>query len=244
MKDEHFILKLGLILLSITGIVVLILIGINVRTKYMINLQKTYIASHDILPRTKISENDLLEIYVPYEYIGEYTYNTKEEIVGKYTEIQGMIPAGSCFYKTMLYSEKDLPDYPSAQLRSGQAAFTLETDFTKLGGTLVAGQRVDIHVTIDRRQDTPITGCLIENARIVAIKDHKGLDLDDESSTGVPFIVIVAINQDDVPVLSKANTMGSIRLFSTSNTYNTSSEAILVKDAEVLKYLRDEIISE
>jgi hypothetical protein len=31
---------------------------------------------------------------------------SKEDILGKYTEIQGMIPAGSVFYKHMLYAEE------------------------------------------------------------------------------------------------------------------------------------------
>ena len=70
----------------------------------MINLKTTYIAKHDIPPRTQIQTEDLTTIQVPEKYMQAYTWNEKSDIVGKYTTVQGMIPKGSMFYKDMLYN--------------------------------------------------------------------------------------------------------------------------------------------
>ncbi|NCB33994.1 MAG: Flp pilus assembly protein CpaB [Erysipelotrichia bacterium] len=203
-----------------------------------LDLQTTYIAARDIPPRTKLESTDLIETRIPNGYLLDNTYNMKEEIIGKYTEIQGMIPAGSVFYRDMLYSEESLPDYPSIQLKEGQAAYTLETDLARLGGDIIPGQRVDIYVSIDQKMnEAPITGCLLAGARVISIKDHKGLDLSDPASTGIPYLAILAVNTADLELLSIAESMGSIRLFSSSISYNQSIEAMMVKDTILYEFL-------
>ena len=88
-----------------TGIVVLILclcvIGNVVVFRYYlaktINLKTTYIAKHNIPPRTQIKTEDLTMIQIPEKYMQAYTWNEKADIIGKYTSVQGMIPKGSMF---------------------------------------------------------------------------------------------------------------------------------------------------
>lgn len=227
-------------LICITSIVVilgLLYLGFFLRIDSVIDLQTTYVASHNIPPRSRVMEEDIMEIQIPKAYLQNYTFNKKEDIIGKYTDIQGKIPAGSCFYEGMLIKEDELPDYPSSQLRGGQAAYTLETDLARIGGSVIAGQRVDLHVSIDRRGLSPITGYLFENVRLIAIKDHKGLDLEDENSTGIPYLAILAINQEDVPILTLAEQLGEIRLFSSSATYDSTKEAMLLDNSDVYQEL-------
>ena len=230
--------------LKIIGCTALLLgiigLGFEIRLKMKLNLQVTYIAARDIPPRTRIEETDLIEIRIPNDYLLDNTYHTKAEIIGRYTEIQGMIPAGSVFYRHMLYEEEDLPDYPTLQLKEGQAAYTLETDLARLGGSIVSGQRVDIYVSIEQRQQAPITGCLLSGARVISVKDHKGLDLSDERSTGIPYLAILAVNRSDLELLSVAEQMGSVRLFSSSKSYETNVEAVLDMDSAVYAFLQTE----
>lgn len=213
--------------------------AVDLRSLQKLNLRTTWIASRDIPPRTRISEEDLLEVKIPGEYLLAYTVSDKKEILGKYTDIQGKIPAGSAFYKDMLIKEEDMPDYPSAQLREGQSAYTMETDLAKLGGIVVPGQRADIYASFTANDGTAISGCIIENARIIAVKDHKGIDLDNPDSSGTPYLVILAVDQKDLPILSAAETVGNVRLFSSSRTYDSNAEAQLMEDTEVLSYIRE-----
>lgn len=234
---ERVIRKCLYIVITSSAILLLIAIGFHVRLNSQIQLQKTYVAAKDISPRTKISESDLIEMEIPKAYLQDYTFLEKEDIIGKYTEIQGMIPAGSPFYKSMLYEESDLPDYPSTQLRSGQVAYSMNVDLSSLGGILKSGQRVDIHYSFVSKDDVTITGCLIQNARILAIKDHRGIDIEDEDSSKTPYLAILAINEEDVSLLTLADSLGQVKLITSSSTYDKDIEASRVDDSTVLTYL-------
>lgn len=202
-----------------------------------LNLVTTYVAAQDIPPRTKIGEDDLVEVEIAADYLMDNTYLNKEDIVGKYTEIQGMIPAGSVFYKHMLYEEKDLPDHAELELKEGETAYGVQVDVASLG-SIVEGERVDIHVGIEQREGTPITGVLIENARVINIKDHQGLDMNDPKSNGVPYLMELAVQRNDLDLLNLAESTGELRFFPSADPYSTSQEAVLVNDSDMTRYLQ------
>lgn len=239
MKKNVILKSIEVLLLGILVGVVLIA-GVKVRAKQIIGLQTVYIAGHDIAPRTRIREEDLLEIQIPEAYLVPNAAREKAEIVGRYTDIQGKIPAGSLFYKSMLYGEKELPDNPTAQLKEGQSTFTMETDLARLGGALSPGQRVDIYASVTAKDGTVVTGAVVENARLLALKDHNGLDLEDENSTGTPYLAILAVSSDDLQYLSAIAETGSLRLFSSSRSYDPDLEAVLIKDSPVIQCLNSQ----
>lgn len=204
--------------------------------KYL-NLQTAYIASQDIPPRTLIEEKHLLEVRIPGSYLADHACTEKKDIIGKYTEIQGMIPAGSPFYRSMLYRPEDLPDRAAAQLREGQTSFVMNTDVSRLG-SITAGMRADIYLTVERRGETPLSDCLFRNVRILSVRDHKGLDLDDPAGSGVLYLIEAAVPTDSIPLLTLAESAGEIRMFPTSSSYRTDTEAEPETDSEVMNYLQ------
>ncbi len=235
---KEIIMKSVLITVVSLVFVLLLFTAVNLRAEQKLDLTITWIAARDIPPRTKITEEDLLETEVPGVYLMSGTVQDKEQIIGKYTDIQGMIPAGSPFFEEMLCAETELPDNPTAQLRDGQSAYTLETDLAKLGGTILPGQKVDIYAALQDRDGSPVSGCLIENVRVIAVKDHKGLDMDDPESSGTPYLTILAVCKSDLPYLSAAETAGSVRLIASVRTYdNDVKEAELQKGTPLLNYL-------
>lgn len=227
-----------------TGIFVLILclcvIGNVVTFRYYlaktINLKTTYIAKHNIPPRTQIKTEDLIMIQIPEKYMQTYTWNDKADIIGKYTSVQGMIPKGSMFYKDMLYNEKEVRDLAITKLQKGMTIFTLETNVSSLG-SIEEGMYVDIHVSISQKKEIPITGILIRHAEVISMKDHKGLSLKDEQSTKVPYFVELGINQSDIDYLSLASSLGEIRLFPSQDSY-TPDKSTLEQDSKVTEYLK------
>ncbi len=235
--NKETILKILGIAVSGCVLAALFFAAVELRSEQKLRLTKTYLAARDIPPRTRIQEEDLVEAEIAGDYLLDQAVCEKEQIVGKYTEIQGMIPAGSVFYRRMLKDLKDLPDYPTAQLRKGQSAYSLETDLAKLGGTVIPGQRVDLFATIVDRDGSLITGCLFENVRVIAVKDHNGFDLDDPEGTGTPYLAILAVRSEDMEMLSACDEAGEIRLFSSSRSYDQSSEASIVSDSPIYSYL-------
>ena len=236
MKKEIF--GKCVLITALTAVLVLVVLkAADLRAVQLLDLRKTCIAARDIPPRTKLQAGDILEIELPQAYLQDHTVNEKEAVIGMYTDIQGKIPAGSPFYTEMLKKEEDLPDNPTAQLKEGQSAYTLETDLARLGGTVIPGQRIDIYATFTRRDGSPVSGCLMENVRVIAVKDHKGLDLDDPGSTGTPYLAILAVNRNDLPYLSAAEAAGEVRLFSSGRSYDGTKEAVMAKDNAVIEYL-------
>jgi len=226
-----------------TGIIVIILclcvIGNVIAFRYYlaktINLKTTYIAKHNIPPRTQIKTEDLTMIQIPEKYMQAYTWNEKADIIGKYTSIQGMIPKGSMFYKDMLYNEKEVRDLAITKLQEGMTIFTLETNVSSLG-SIEEGMYADIHVSISQKKEIPITGILIRHAEVISIKDHKGLSLKDEQSTKVPYFIELGINQTDIDYLSLASSLGEIRLFPSADSYKPD-KSTLEQDSKVTEYI-------
>lgn len=226
-----------------TGIIVIVLclcvIGNVIAFRYYlaktINLKTTYIAKHNIPPRTQIKTEDLTMIQIPEKYMQAYTWNEKADIIGKYTSIQGMIPKGSMFYKDMLYNEKEVRDLAITKLQEGMTIFTLETNVSSLG-SIEEGMYADIHVSISQKKEIPITGILIRHAEVISIKDHKGLSLKDEQSTKVPYFIELGINQTDIDYLSLASSLGEIRLFPSVDSYKPD-KSTLEQDSKVTEYI-------
>lgn len=227
-----------------TGIIVVILclcvianvIAFRYYLAKTINLKTTYIAKHNIPPRTQIKTEDLTMIQIPEKYMQAYTWNEKADIIGKYTSIQGMIPKGSMFYKDMLYNEKEVRDLAITKLQEGMTIFTLETNVSSLG-SVEEGMYADIHVSISQKKEIPITGILIRHAEVISIKDHKGLSLKDEQSTKVPYFIELGINQNDIDYLSLASSLGEIRLFPSADSYKPD-KSTLEQDSKVTEYLK------
>ena len=237
---EKLIVKAGLVFACAAALLLVNYFLFQLYVSEKLGLQETYIAAHDILPRQKIEESDLIAVRISSRYLADHAYCTKEEIIGKYTDIQGKIPAGSPFYRSMLYSEKDLPDRAAAQLKENQVSFSMEVDVAALGG-VIAGQRVDVFVTVGARSENPVTGCLLRNVRVIDVKDHKGISLDRSESSGVPYLAELAVAGSHIDLLTMAKTYGTLQLYMSSEAYNSEAEAVLDTESPITEFLAGKI---
>ena len=217
-------------------LVMLCVFGIRIYAARQINLVSTWMAAHDIAPRTKIEEDDLVSVKVPSAYLSDAAVMKKEEIIGRYTEIAGMIPAGSPFYRTMLFEESELPDYPATLLREGQSAYSLAVDLTRAGGSPAAGMYVDVFGTVTGRDGTMVSGALLEHVRILSVKDAQGLSIADPNSSGLPYVVLLAVKSRDVAMLTQIEKAGELRLFASSESYGSGQEAVKAADSPLVEW--------
>ncbi len=191
--------------------------------------------SQRIHPRPQITEDMNQMIKVPAVMIQNDCAIEKKEVLKKYTEIEGIIPKGSLFYKSMLFDEKDLPDYPTLKLKEGQNVFSLKTDLLKSSGnTLTNNQRIDLYVTIHQKNENPITDSLLQSVRIINVVDRKGVDMT-KSELKVPSVINLAINKEYVSLLKKASEIGSLDLYAT--TFPQEEECILNSESAILPIL-------
>jgi Flp pilus assembly protein CpaB len=226
-------------LIGVAGLILLLVVNVvafEVVMAWRINLVSVYVAKNNILPRTMITNEDLQQVKLPKSMVNDSMVLDANQIVGKYTEIQGKIPQGSPIYRSMLFDAADLPDYPSLLLKPGQVGFAVGTDIIKsLGNSLVVDQKVDLYVTITTSSRKVVADCLVQQVRVIGVKDRNGLNLDHEKSNGLPYVIVLAIDESIIDYLKVAAKIGVIDLLPT--TTNSDEESIFQGSSTVLKYL-------
>lgn len=234
---KKVVIKISILISCALLFVVLYFLLVNLCVDYRLNLVEVYVAARDINPRTKVRVEDIASLKVPAIYVEDKAFKTKEEIVDKYTDIQGKIPKGSLFYTSMLYTEDELPDYPSTQLLDGQVAYSIAADMANVQlNSIVSGQRIDIYVTLTKGLEIPIVDCLISNARVISIRDNKGYDINHPKSNKTPYMMIVALSEKSIEYMSKAEQLGEIKIYASSKTYE-SNEAYINENSILFDYL-------
>lgn len=210
--------KVSLSIVSVLILLVLNFLVVRVAVAKEVNLVSIPTAANSILPRHQITENDVKFIDVPKASVNEEVVLDKEEIIGKYTSLSGTIPEQSFFYQEMLHKPEELQDYPSLLLNKNEVSFSIPTSIVKLSGnTILPQQIVDVLVTMKPRNEKPIVDTLFEGVRVVGIKDKKGLDILDSESTGLPAVVLIAIQKEHLNIIRTAQEMGTIEIYASSH---------------------------
>lgn len=233
---QTIVFKAGLCLVYIALILAVNNVLFVLYAQRTIGMTKICAAVRDIPPRTLIGEEDLYETEVPKGYILPGTVTEKSEIIGKYTPVLGMIPAGSPFFSSMLEDPDEVPDHAVLQLKEGQTVYGIAQEAGVLRG-LKEGMRVDIHVLIERKDAAPVTGCLIRDARILTVRDHQGLSIRDPESSGLPHLAEAAVERTDIELLTVAESVGKLRLYPSDEPYGTRREAARCEDSAAVKYV-------
>lgn len=211
----------------------------KIAVKKEVNLTRVPVAKETIYPRTKISKEDLMYVEVPKVSINDFVVVDEENIINKYSDIQTTIPKQSLFYKEVLFEEKDLPDYPSILLNENQVVYNLNSDLVKMSGnSIVVGQKVDVYTTLNKRNETPIVDLLVSSVRIVGVKDKKGYDVTHPDSSRIPYIVLLALDKDIMPIVRTADELATLELYAHSNV-EADEESQLNEHARILEYVNE-----
>lgn len=229
--------KILLFLICFILISISLYFGVDYLSTKKIDLIEVIVASRDIGPREIIEVNDIKTIFIPRDYVLENAINKPEEIIGKITSLQGLIPKDSLFYKTQLDSINKIPDAAVPLLQRNEVAFHITNDSGGLDlSTFIIGQTVDIYGAINQRNETPIFDLLLSSVRVVSIKDRKGIEIGKES-TGSPYSITLAINQDHISILSMIRKTGTLELYATSKSYS-GKESKLNEDSKILEFIK------
>ncbi len=223
---------------ALIGLITLVIVNVllfKILLDKQLDLVEVPIAKVQIEPRAKI-EKDMLEIVkVSKALLNEDCILDIDEAIGKYTEIEGIIPKGSLLYRSMLFEEEQLPDYPALKLQEGQNVFSLPIDLIKSSGnSLTNNQKIDIYATISLKKENPVSDALLWGVRIINVVDRKGIDMK-KSSLNVPSVINLAVNEEYVALLKKASEMGRIDLYATA--YPHEEECLLNEESVLLPLL-------
>lgn len=133
------------------------------------------VAAETIQPRTEITAQMISTVDVPSIAVTENVYHVADAIIGKYSAVNAVIPAGSMFYYESLVDKKDLPDNAFVEVGDGKIPYlfpvNLESSFVN---SIYPGNKIDIYMKAEDRSGKIMVGKLIADVEVVAVKDSTG----------------------------------------------------------------------
>lgn len=198
---------------TIIGVVVCIIIlyvAYNYRINQQVKLVTVPYANQEIPPKTLITEDMVSKMEVPIAFLrnsedSKY-YENIDNIVGKYSNINATIPAGSIFYDTLLVSAEDLPDAIFKDIKKGYVVTQFNVDLESMyGGSIMPGNIIDIYLRALNDEGKAIFGKFFENIEVLAVKNSSGKDAFSSSEDSVPAYMYVALPEEYFILVGKVN---------------------------------------
>lgn len=194
-------------------ILAILYFGYNWRVNQAITPVKVPVANKTIQPRTKITEDMIDYIDVLPSMINSDTIKNIQNIVGKWSNYNTIIPKGSLFYTTTIVTSAELPDSALINIPDGYVAFNLSVNTsTTYGNSIFPNNYIDIYLKALDNDGNPIVGKLIENIKVLAVKDRNGrhvFENSDEDRT--PATIIFAVPEDMHILLRKAVELQNVK---------------------------------
>lgn len=213
-------------IIGVALILAILYFGYNWRIKQAVTPVKVPYAKVTIQPRTKITEDMIGYIEVLPSMINSDTIKNVQNIVGKWSNYNALIPAGSLFYNTTVITSAELPDSALVSIPEGYTAFNLSVNTnTTYGNSIFPNNYIDIYLKALDPNGKPMVGKLVENVKVLAVKDKNGRHVFENSEEErTPATIIFAVPEDIHILLRQA--------LSLSNVKNVSAELIPVPTTE------------
>lgn len=222
LSNKNTVTIIGVIL-----IVLVIYIFYNWRINQAISPIRVPYAIQTIGPRTKITSDMVGYLEITQNALkGNIYTNVDTQILQQnmYTNVGCTIPAGSLFYVEMLVKEQELPDAFLIDIEEGHVAYNFDVSMkSTYGNSMYPGNYVDVYFKGVDDTGLLMVGKLIENVKILAVKDAAGRAVFDSTTEDrTPSQIIFSVTSDIHLLLRKAE-------------YITDAEIILVPTSASLE---------
>lgn len=230
---------------TVTIVGVIIIVGLlyfaySSQIGTQVNPKKVLVAKVDIQPRTLITEDMVEIITVPSATVTTNVYTSQNLIVGKYSNYNTMIPAGSMFFKSALVEFEDLPDSAFVDVKDGeipyQFAVNMETTF---GNSIYPGNKIDLYMkAVNDETEKLVLGKFLQDIEVLAVKDSNGRHVfENTSENRTPAYIIFGVSDEIHLLLRKAEylTNYSVELILVPHGGTVESEGTLTVSSQWLK---------
>lgn len=212
---------------TIIGVILAVLVlyfGYNWRVNRATEPVKVPFALTTIQPKTKITDDMIGYMNVARGAIKETVVVDPSKIIGKYSNINTMIPEGSMFYTAALTTKEQLPDSALFDVPEGETLYYLPINMeTSFNNSMMPGNYIDIYIQtttgkVDSTKDEAPTqgykalvGKLLADVKILAVKTADGKNVfDSTDQTLVPATMIFSVPEEYHLLLRKAAYIGKI----------------------------------
>ena len=240
LKNKNTVTVLGIIV-----IVFLLFIGFNTTIQTTVNPISVPVAKQKILPETQITQDMVEYASVSKIVLRDNVIRSLNNIIGKYTNINVTIPAGSMFYTEWLVNSEDLPGnwLKKIKFSEGEEAYYYKVDTeSTYGNSILPDSYVDIHVLTTDEKQNAMYGKLFRNIKVLAVHDSNGNNVfADPENKKKPSNIIFVLSHDNYNLLKRAEylkELSDIKLIITPQGENSSGEkAEFVSSATLRDYI-------
>ena len=207
-KNKNVVTVIGLI-----AILVLLYVGYSTQINKAVQPIEIPVATETIQPRTEITDDMVELVEMPNVSVSDNVISTKSQIVGKYSNVNSVIPEGSMFYTDTVISKDELPDAAFTKVKSGEVVYNFPVDMeSTYGNSIFPGNKIDIYMKVGDGSDEKIMiGKLIENVEVLAVKDSSGKAVfENTSEDRTPSMLIFGLKSKLYTILKKASYMDSL----------------------------------
>ena len=207
------------------------------------------VAGRYLKSNTLIDENDIRYINVPSYIVLDSVITDSEEIVGKYVDTYDSLASGSLFYEELLVDADSIDNAYLFELANGEVAISIDADVkSSYANSILVGQFIDLYYlgksdndSFDH-SDLLVYGELVSNARVIAVKDKNGgnIDADNELNTNV---VVVALNQEDAHIVQLAKAIGEVSLVISYDNINMTNTNNYYNKEKIRKIIEQQAIA-
>lgn len=200
-KNKNLITILGIIL-----ILILLYVGYSYQINSAVEPVQVPVAKETIQPRSEITEDMITTVDMPATAISDYDIITNsQQVVGKYSNVNTMIPAGSMFYTDSVIEKDELPDIAFIKVKKGQVAYSFPVTIdSTYGNSIYPGNFIDIYMEVDIDEKVMV-GRLVENVEVLAVKDSSGQNVfENTSEARTPAYLMFGLKEEVYLLLQKA----------------------------------------
>ena len=239
-------------ILGVVAIILILYFGYTMRINQEIKPIDVYYALDTIQPKTLITEDMIGVMRVPQSFIKGSYYRNYNDILGKYSNYNTMIAAGSIFYTDLLTTEANLPDAILYNINAGERLVSFPVDMTSTyGNSIMPEGLVDIYVKMVRSDGKIVYGEFFNKVKVLAVKDSAGNNVfESTESTNTPAFVYFSLPESKYLLFSALNYIGEeytsfgieVVLVPNTVTYESNEElATEVSSADLYKFVLNEI---
>lgn len=242
--NKNTVTIIGLIL-----IVAILYFVYNNQIKQATNPVKVPVAKVTIQPKTLITKDMIEYIEVPAVSVKKTTIRNTQSIIGKYSNYNTMIPAGSMFFSDALITKDELPDSALMDVAEGEVLYNFPVTMnTSYQNSIMPGSKVDIYMKALNDDNVLMVGKLLENVSVLAVKTSDGLNVfEDTSERRTPAYIFFGVSPEIHILLRKASYMSnySVVLFPVPHgtTYTTDSSEAVVSTDELKEFINSHTVT-
>ena len=208
LKNKNVVTIIGVVI-----ILVLLYIGYSTQINNAVEPVQVPVATQTIQPRTEITDDMVQLVDMPNISLSDNVIRSRSQIVGKYSNVNSVIPEGSMFYTDTVISADELPDAAFAKVKAGEVVYNFPVDMeSTYGNSIFPGNMIDIYMKVGDGTDEKImVGKLIENVEVLAVKDSSGRAVfENTSDARTPSMLIFGLKSNLYTILKKASYMDGL----------------------------------